>query len=70
MLRPSFFFSPKKKICKNKKYLPTISAKESALIPIVKYLNQICKYNSIIPRINHKPKTIHHNMNTRNRENP
>jgi hypothetical protein len=31
-----FFFSEKKKICKNKKYLPTMSAKESALIPLVK----------------------------------
>jgi hypothetical protein len=38
MSRPSFFFS-EKKICKNKKYLPTMSAKESALIPLVK--NQI-----------------------------
>jgi hypothetical protein len=35
MSRPSFFFS-EKKICKNKKYLPTMSAKESALIPLVK----------------------------------
>jgi hypothetical protein len=38
MSRPSFFFF-EKKICKNKKYLPTMSAKESALIPLVK--NQI-----------------------------
>jgi hypothetical protein len=36
--RPSFFFF-EKKICKNKKYLPTMSAKESALIPLVKNLN-------------------------------
>jgi hypothetical protein len=35
MLRPSFS-SPKKKICKNKKYLPTMSTKESVLIPLVK----------------------------------
>jgi hypothetical protein len=35
MSRPSFFFS-EKKICKNKKYLPTTPAKESALIPLVK----------------------------------
>jgi hypothetical protein len=35
MSRPSFS-SLKKKICKNKKYLPTMSAKESALIPLVK----------------------------------
>jgi hypothetical protein len=35
MSRPSFFFS-EKKFCKNKKYLPTMSAKESALIPLVK----------------------------------
>jgi hypothetical protein len=34
MSRPSFFFF-EKKICKNKKYLPTMSAKESALIPLV-----------------------------------
>jgi hypothetical protein len=39
MSRP-LFSSPKKKICKNKKYLPTMSAKESALIPIVKNLNR------------------------------
>jgi hypothetical protein len=38
MSRPSFFFS-EKKICKNKKYLSTMSAKESALIPLVKNLN-------------------------------
>jgi hypothetical protein len=46
MSRPSFFFS-EKKICKNKKYLPTMSAKESALIPLVK--NQILntKYTTI-----------------------
>jgi hypothetical protein len=30
------FFLLRKKICKNKKYLPTMSAKESALIPLVK----------------------------------
>jgi hypothetical protein len=42
--RGPLFSSPKKKICKNKKYLPTMSAKESALIPLVK--NQIdLKYN-------------------------
>jgi hypothetical protein len=29
-----------KKICKNKKYFPTMSAKESALIPTVKNLNR------------------------------
>jgi hypothetical protein len=40
MSRPSFFFS-EKKICKNKKYLPTMSAKESALIPLVKNLNSV-----------------------------
>jgi hypothetical protein len=40
MSRPSFFFS-EKKICKNKKYLPTTPAKESALIPIVKNQYQI-----------------------------
>jgi hypothetical protein len=45
MSRPSFFFSEKKKICKNKKYLPTMSAKESALIPLVKNLN---RYTNII----------------------
>ena len=39
MLRPSFFFS-EKKICKNKKYLSTMSNKESALIPLVKNLNR------------------------------
>jgi hypothetical protein len=39
MSRPSFFFS-EKTICKNKKYLPTMSAKESALIPLVKNLNR------------------------------
>ena len=44
MSRPSFFFS-EKKICKNKKYLPTTPAKESALIPLVKYLN---RYTNII----------------------
>jgi hypothetical protein len=49
MSRPSFFFS-EKKICKNKKYLPTTPAKESALIPIVKYLYQICKYTSEITK--------------------
>jgi hypothetical protein len=43
MSRPSFFFS-EKKICKNKKYLPTMSAKESALIPLVK--NQILAYKN------------------------
>jgi hypothetical protein len=43
MSQPSFFFS-KKKICKNKKYLPTMSAKESALIPLVK--NQIMNKKS------------------------
>jgi hypothetical protein len=43
MSRPSFFFS-EKKICKNKKYLPTMSAKESDLIPLVKNLNRY-KYN-------------------------
>jgi hypothetical protein len=32
---PSFFCS-EKKICKNKKYLPTTPTKESALIPLVK----------------------------------
>jgi hypothetical protein len=37
MSRPYFF--SENKICKNKKYLPTMSAKESALIPVVK--NQI-----------------------------
>jgi hypothetical protein len=37
---PSFFFSEKKQICKNKKYLPTMSAKESALIPLVKNQNR------------------------------
>jgi hypothetical protein len=31
-----FFSSPKKKISKNKKYFPTMSTKESALIPLVK----------------------------------
>jgi hypothetical protein len=35
---PLFFFSEKN--CKNKKYLPTMSAKESALIPLVKNLNR------------------------------
>jgi hypothetical protein len=44
MSRP-FFFLLRKKICKNKKYLPTMSAKESALIPIVKNLN---RYTNII----------------------
>jgi hypothetical protein len=39
MSRPSFFFS-EKKICKNKNYLSTISAKESALIPLVMNLNR------------------------------
>ena len=39
MSRPSFFYS-EKKIWKNKKYLPTMSAKESALIPLVKILNR------------------------------
>ena len=34
------FSSQKKKICKNKKYLPTMSAKESALIPLVKNMNR------------------------------
>ena len=38
MSRPSFFLL-RKKIYKNKNYLPTTPAKESALIPIVK--NQI-----------------------------
>jgi hypothetical protein len=37
-----FFLLRKKKICKNKKYLPTTLAKESALIPLVK--NQIPEY--------------------------
>jgi hypothetical protein len=32
---PLFFFS-RKKICKNKKKIPTMSAKESSLIPLVK----------------------------------
>jgi hypothetical protein len=32
----ALFFLLRKKICKNKKYLPTMSAKESALIPLVK----------------------------------
>jgi hypothetical protein len=40
MSQPSFFFFEKKNIFKNKKYLPTMSTKESALIPIVKYLNR------------------------------
>jgi hypothetical protein len=44
MSRPSFF-SPKKKSAKKKKYLPTMSAKESALIPLVKYLKDEYKYN-------------------------
>jgi hypothetical protein len=39
-----FFFS-ENKIYKNKKYFPTMSAKESALIPIVKNLN---RYTNII----------------------
>jgi hypothetical protein len=34
------FFFYEKKICKNKKYLPTMSTKESALIPLVKNLNR------------------------------
>jgi hypothetical protein len=32
----ALFFLLQKKICKNKKYLPTMFAKESALIPLVK----------------------------------
>jgi hypothetical protein len=40
-----FFFLRKKKIYKNKKYLSTMSAKESALIPLVKKLN---RYRNII----------------------
>jgi hypothetical protein len=60
MSRPSFFFSEKKKkICKNKKYLPTMSAKESALIPLVKnqrmnknhhnrYTRKICKTTTLL----------------------
>jgi hypothetical protein len=44
MSRPSFFCS-EKKICKNKKYLPTTPAKESALIPIVK--NPMNEYQTL-----------------------
>jgi hypothetical protein len=41
MSRPSFFFSEKKKkSAKVKKNLPTMSTKESSLIPIVKNLNR------------------------------
>ena len=43
--RGPLFSSPKKKIYKNKKYLPTMSAKESALIPLVKNQWLIWKYN-------------------------
>jgi hypothetical protein len=39
MSRPSFFF-PEKKYAKIKKYLSTMSAKESALIPLVKNINR------------------------------
>ena len=39
MTQPSFS-SLKKQIYKNKNYLPTMSAKESALIPLVKNLNR------------------------------
>ena len=38
--RGPLFSSPKKKICKNKKYWTTTLAKESALIPLVKNLNR------------------------------
>jgi hypothetical protein len=41
----ALLFSSLKKIYKNKKYFPTMSAKESALIPIVKYQN---RYTNII----------------------
>jgi hypothetical protein len=36
----ALFFLLRKKICKNKKYLPTMFVKESALIPLVKNLNR------------------------------
>ena len=63
----ALFFLLRKKICKNKKYLPTMSTKESALIPLVKNQYQIWIYNhhkyyTIDPQNNIEETTLYYHQ--------